>query len=77
MVYNIKKIISEIHIKAAVMLLFMALPLLFILTCSGDLLQGVDEIFSGNTELVFEMGNLPNEKWGSSADSLPPTPGWQ
>ena len=32
-----------------------------------------NEIFSGNAELVFEMGNTPNIKWGSSKDDLPPS----
>ncbi len=36
-----------------------------------------NEIFSGNTELVFEMGNIPNDKWGSSAGSVPPASAWQ
>jgi putative alpha-1,2-mannosidase len=31
------------------------------------------DIFSSNAELVFEMGNTPNIKWGSSADSTPPS----
>ena len=29
-----------------------------------------NEIFGGNAELVFEMGNIPNEKWGSSEDAI-------
>jgi len=33
-----------------------------------------NEIFGGNAELVFEMGNIPDEKWGSSEDTLPPIP---
>jgi predicted alpha-1,2-mannosidase len=32
-----------------------------------------NDIFSGNAELVFEMGNTPNIKWGSSKDDLPPS----
>lgn len=32
-----------------------------------------NEIFSGNAELVFEMGSVPNQKWGSSADAIPPS----
>jgi predicted alpha-1,2-mannosidase len=32
-----------------------------------------EDIFSGNAKLVFEMGNIPNEKWGSSEYTLPPS----
>jgi len=32
-----------------------------------------EDIFSCNAKLVFEMGNIPNKKWGSSEDALPPS----
>jgi putative alpha-1,2-mannosidase len=32
-----------------------------------------EDLFSGNTKLVFEMGNTPNKNWGSEATDLPPS----
>jgi len=30
-----------------------------------------EDLFNGNTKLVFEMGNTPNKKWGSANEDLP------
>ena len=32
-----------------------------------------EDLFNGDTHLVFEMGNTPNTKWGSAEDALPPS----
>lgn len=33
----------------------------------------LEDLFSGNTKLVFEMGNTPNKNWGSKETDLPPS----
>jgi predicted alpha-1,2-mannosidase len=32
-----------------------------------------EDLFCGNSKLVFEMGNTPNKNWGSSIADLPPS----
>lgn len=32
-----------------------------------------EDLFAGNVNLLFEMGNTPNKKWGSSANELTPS----
>lgn len=32
-----------------------------------------DDLFGGNTTLVFKMGNKPNKAWGSAKNDLPPS----